>query len=132
MNHTMIHISPVLLRPLLAAGAVALLAAPALAQSYPTIVGRWYSPPEEGGSPQDCDTHWGWTIEPMALGNAMVQCRFTGVARDGWEVTWQGQCSMEGQDIAGSKVVATETRGNLLVEFGDGSYVGPLKRCPAR
>lgn len=115
---------------LLTLGTVALLIAPTVAQqSYPTIVGRWYSPSQEGGSPEDCDNQWGWTIKPMALGNAMVQCQFTDVARDGWEVTWRGSCSMEGQDIDGNTIVATETNGSLKVVFGDGSWVGPLQRC---
>lgn len=115
---------------LVALGAMALMMSPTMAQqSYPTIVGRWYSPPQEGGSPADCANQWAWTIKPMALGNAMVQCHFKDVARDGWEVTWHGSCSMEGQDMAGDRVVATETNGSLKVVFGDGSWVGPLKRC---
>lgn len=99
------------------------------AQQYPTIVGRWYSAPDEGGSYKDCDTHWGWDIAPMSLGNAMVQCRFNDVARDGWEVTWRGRCSFEGQDIPGDTVVATETNGELDIVFGDGSSVNDLRRC---
>ena len=118
-------------RPALVAAVLAsiLLPAAASAQQYPTIVGRWYSAPAEGGSYKDCDTHWGWEIQPMSLGNAMVQCRFNDVARDGWQVTWRGKCSFEGQDIPGNIVVATETNGELDVVFGDGSSVNDLRRC---
>ena len=99
----------------------------AAAQQYPTIVGTWY---DEQGGPKDCQSHWGWQISPMRIDNAVTTCQFNNVSRDGWEVTWTGTCSFEGDPMSGNKVIATERSGVLTIEFGsDGSYVTGLRRC---
>jgi hypothetical protein len=128
MNHTMIQVSRGLMRPLLAAGAVALLAVPALAQSYPTIVGSWYDPVH---GLDDCTSHWGTHIKAMSVLSSESICTFDSVRRDGWKVTWVGECREGGDFHPNTTVTAIETNGTLDMYWNGNPAQTGLKRCPA-
>jgi hypothetical protein len=106
--------------------ATALTATPALAGPYPTIVGSWYAP----GQQADCTTYWGVHIEPMGILNGEMRCDFNSVRRDGWKVTWTGQCLSTAGDARNISVVALETNGTLDISFSNGGVISDLKRCP--
>jgi len=106
-----------------------LAALPAAGTEYPTIVGSWYDP---AYGVQDCKTHWGMHIEPMGLLSGETRCDFDTVRRDGWKVTWTGQCMFGGAAPERVSVVAVETAGTLNMNFGSGDWGAGLKRCPAQ
>jgi len=100
----------------------------AAATEYPTIVGSWYDP-DYGVA--DCKTHWGVHIEPMSYLSGETRCDFDSVARDGWKVTWTGQCMFGGAEPEPVSVIAIETDGILNMNFGDDDWGPDLHRCPA-
>jgi hypothetical protein len=106
---------------------LSLLAGGAAGQ-YPTIVGSWYEP-RYGVA--DCQSHNGLHIEPMSLLNGETVCHFSDVVRDGWEVTWTGQCGFSGEWIDNITVTAVEDAGMLVLRFGDGEPTDGFRRCPA-
>ena len=103
------------------------LISPALGQQYPTIVGDWYDP-RYGQS--DCGVHFGISIQPMGMKVFDEVCSFDTVRRDGWKVTWTGQCTSRGEWSNKISVIAVETRGRLRVDWPDGTYLSDLRRCP--
>lgn len=107
---------------------VAALAAPASAAQYPTIVGSWYEPVH---GVADCTSHWGTHIKPMSLISSETFCAFDSVKRDGWVVTWTGECRGEGGIADGISVVAIETAGTLDLHWNGNDVTRGLKRCPA-
>lgn len=105
---------------------LAIFAAPASAQ-YPTIVGEWHA--EE--FPQDCGTPFAVYIGPMHYAEEAMVCSFDDVARDGWQVTWNGSCS-DGNESLATRVVANENGGRLTLAFNGMSGWTGLRRCGAR
>lgn len=106
----------------------AMVSLPAGAAQYPTIVGSWYDPVEGVG---DCSTYWGMHIEPLGLLSGETRCDFDTVRRDGWQVTWTGQCMFSGSLPEKLTVIAVERRGTLFMDFGGhGDWGSGLKRCP--
>ncbi|HEV7345583.1 MAG TPA: hypothetical protein VGN60_08125 [Devosia sp.] len=104
------------------------------ATEYPTIVGSWYDP-HHGVA--DCQSHWGMHIEPMGLLSGETRCDFVSVKRDGWKVTWTGQCMFGGADPERVSVIAIETDGILHMDFGgatgaQASRVAPQTDDPRR
>jgi hypothetical protein len=112
---------------LIAAGTFLLATGGATAQQYPTIVGDWYEP-EYG--PSDCGQHFGINIQPMAMKYFDDVCQFDDVRRDGWKVTWTGQCTAGAEWQRNMTVVAVETEGRLRIDWSDGSNLPDLRRCP--
>lgn len=109
--------------------AVTLLAAlPAAAQTYPTIVGEWYT--EEIG-PQDCGGPHAVHIGPMHYVEEALSCEFGDVARDGWQVTWNGSCN-DGAGSSPMRLVATGTEGRLTLSFNGNPGWSALRRCTAK
>lgn len=97
------------------------------AQQYPTIIGSWF---EEEHGVGDCTSHWGVKIEPMSLQAGETMCEFRSVKREGWTVTWQGDCFESGETLPNMKVTATEKNGRLTLSFSEGGIIQGLRRCP--
>jgi len=115
-------------RLLLASLAIVLATGGAVAQQYPTIVGDWYEP---AYGPADCGQHFGISIQPMAMKYFDDICQFDSVSRDGWQVTWKGQCTAGAEWQNNLTVIATETAGVLRIDWSDGSRIDDLRRCPS-
>lgn len=101
---------------------------PAAAQSYPTIVGEWYS--EEVG-PQDCGGPHAFHIGPLHYVEEALSCKFKDVGRDGWAVTWNGSCN-DGAGSSPMRLIATETDGRLTLSFNGNAGWSALRRCSAK
>lgn len=99
------------------------------ATEYPTIVGSWYDPAQ---GVADCSTYWAMHIQPMGLTSGETRCDFDSVRRDGWKVSWTGQCMFGGAEPEKVSVIAIETNGILNMDFGGGDWSADLKRCPAK
>lgn len=98
----------------------------AQAQQYPTIVGEWF--PEKLG-PKACGTPSSARITPMGFSDAEnFSCAFNDVRRDGWQVTWNGRCEIEG-DGALFRVRATEDDGKLSLTFNGTPGWSDYRRC---
>jgi hypothetical protein len=100
-------------------------ALPAAAQTYPTIVGEWYA--EEVG-PQDCGGPHAVHIGAMHYVEEALSCEFEDVARDRWQVTWNGSCN-DGAGSSPMRLVATETEGRLTLNFNGNPGWSALRRC---
>lgn len=117
-----------MMRSLIVAAALALLAVPAAGQQYPTIVGEWYA--EEIGA-QDCGTPHAFHIGPMHYVEEALVCEFKDVRRDGWRVTWNGSCN-DGSSSSKTQVVALEESGQLSMWFNGNPGWTTLRRCDAK
>jgi hypothetical protein len=107
---------------ILVAGAMSV--GPSVAQTYPTIVGHWH--PED--TPQDCGTPFEVQITPMGYAEETLMCEFDDVRRDGWQVTWNGNCH-DGSSRRPMKLVALEDNGRLTLTFNGQPGWTALKRC---
>lgn len=105
-----------------------LLCTPALAQSYPSIVGEWHTK----GAPEDCGTPWSLHIFPMSMAGGEMACEFDSVVRDQWMVTWTGECG--NVDYEKTKVVAVEdaVAEELHIAFSSTGYTEVLQSCTPR
>lgn len=116
------------MRALFAGAALLMLTAvSAMGQQYPTIVGEWYAEK----TPQDCGTPFAVKIGAMHYVEDELSCSFDDVARDGWQVTWNGSCN-SGNEPTKVHVVATEDRGRLVVTINGNPGWTALRRCTAR
>lgn len=97
----------------------------AAAQTYPTIVGEWYT---EKTGPQDCGGPHAIHIGPKTYVEDALSCSFEEVARDGWRVTWDGSYN-DGNGTSPMLLVATEDNGRLTLTFNENPGWSALRRC---
>lgn len=114
-----------MIRPSVLAVATLVAILPATAQSYPTIVGEWFS--EETGT-HDCGGPHAIHIGPLHYVEETLACEFQDVARNGWEVTWNGSCN-HGSSSSPMRLVATEEHGRLTLTFNGEPGWSALRRC---